>query len=309
MTTDTQKPIRSPSYPSMSLRDAISKVAIIEANYRASAVDRTVGAKLIGFNSLSGPANMALAALAAYGLIERAGKGEMRVTDRARAILHADSEGEKIAQLRAASIEPDLFRELQDRFPGILPPEDGVITFLNRKQFNASAVRPAAKAFLETMKYLEEFRASDSHGKATEPAPESRGVEREPPAATYGGAKVGDLVQWESQGAPQFLKPQRVRMVTKDGQWIAVEGSESGIPMSQVIVESSAPIASNPIAPIFPLEGSGSPDDAAKGEVEWMRNKVGQDTNIRLLVRGEMGPKEIGKLIKILEAQKLVLED
>jgi len=44
-------------------------------------------------------------------------------------------------------------------------------------------------------------------------------------------------------------------------------------------------------------------------EVEWMRNKVGPNSTIRIIATGEMGPKEIGKLIKLLEAQKMVLED
>lgn len=38
-------------------------------------------------------------------------------------------------------------------------------------------------------------------------------------------------------------------------------------------------------------------------------NKVGHETHVRLLVKGDMGAKEIGRLIKILEAQKEVLED
>jgi len=42
---------------------------------------------------------------------------------------------------------------------------------------------------------------------------------------------------------------------------------------------------------------------------DYLVNRVGQETNVRLMVKGEMGPKEIGKLIKLLEAQKLVLED
>jgi hypothetical protein len=39
-------------------------------------------------------------------------------------------------------------------------------------------------------------------------------------------------------------------------------------------------------------------------------NLVGGDTKVRLLVSGgDMGAKEIGKLIKLLEAQRAVLED
>jgi ribosomal protein S28E/S33 len=40
-----------------------------------------------------------------------------------------------------------------------------------------------------------------------------------------------------------------------------------------------------------------------------MRNKLSRETNVRIIAEGVMGPKEIGKLIKLLEAQKAVLED
>lgn len=45
------------------------------------------------------------------------------------------------------------------------------------------------------------------------------------------------------------------------------------------------------------------------GESEWMRNPLGRDTAVRLLVTGKMSGKEIGKLIKLLEAQKAILDD
>lgn len=46
-----------------------------------------------------------------------------------------------------------------------------------------------------------------------------------------------------------------------------------------------------------------------QGEREWLRGPLSRDAGYRLLVTGDMGPKEIGKLIKLLEAQKLVLDD
>ncbi|WP_156028634.1 hypothetical protein [Sphingobium chlorophenolicum] len=156
--------VRSPSYPVMSLADAITAVGKIEGQYRASKVDREVAAKMIGYSGLSGPANKALAALAQYGLVERAGKGEMRVTHRARAILHPDSDDEKRRELRAAGLEPPLFKEMQERWPDMIPPEEGVISYFNRRGFNPTAIRPAAKAYLQTLLFLEEQRASESHG-------------------------------------------------------------------------------------------------------------------------------------------------
>ena len=98
-------------------------------------------------------------------------------------------------------------------------------------------------------------------------------------------------------------------MVTEDGQWVAVEGSETGIPMNQVIVEERAP-PETPPPPRFKLDAPSDDDKVRPGETEWMRNLVGRETKVRLLVSGgNMGAKEIGKLIKLLEAQKSVLAD
>lgn len=152
--------VRSPSYPNAALPFAVDAVGKIEAQYRTASVDRLAAVKILGYSSLSGPAAKALAALASYGLVERAGKGELRVTARAISILHSDSHDEKLENLRMAANEPNLFRELQDRFPGIIPPEDGVVTYLNRQGFNQNAIRPATRAYLETMGYLDEVGAS-----------------------------------------------------------------------------------------------------------------------------------------------------
>lgn len=76
--------------------------------------------------------------------------------------------------------------------------------------------------------------------------------------------------------------------------------------MSEVIVEDrpAAP------APHFALPEDKSRDaQLAPGEAEWMRNRLGGDTKVRLMVTGEMGPKQIGKLIKLLKAQQAVLAD
>jgi hypothetical protein len=306
MSEAASKLIRSPNYPNMSLREAVEAISKIEALYRSNPVDRESAAKLIGYSSLSGPAAKALAALASYGLLERAGKGEARVTQRARAILHPSDDEEKQNSLLDAASEPPLFSELRDRFSGIaVPPESGVQAYLNRQGFNPNAVKPAAKAFLETMRFVEELKASESHG-ARQSAAVEPSVPNDTESAKFGGAKVGDLIQWESQGSLQFPQPLRVRSISPDGDWVAVEGSETGIPMSQVIVEGHAPKQTT--APIFPLpEGGATP--AAKGETDWMRFRVGPETNVRLLVNGDLGPREISRLIKLLEAQKMVLED
>lgn len=313
MSTPNPTPIRSPSYPSWGLGDSLAHVRKIEAAYRLSPVDREAAAKLIGYSGLSGPANQALASMAQYGLVERAGKGEMRVTSRAQAILHPDSESEKRQNTRAAAFEPQLFNELRERWPDMVPPEDGVVTYLNRQGFNQSAIKPAARAYLDTLAYLEEVGASESHGVSPAAHAESElsaaTTIRKGRQLTYGGARVGDLIQWETRDGLQLEKPTRVRLISADGQWVAVDGSETGIPMNQVIVEERA---SGIQPPMFPagLGELSAPDLAPQaGEAEWMRNHLGGDVKVRLLVTGDMGPKQIGKLIKLLKAQQAVLSD
>ncbi len=299
------KPIRSPSYPSMSLREAVDAVGKIESSYRSSAVDRTVAAKLIGYSSLSGPANKALAALAAYGLLERAGKGEARVTERARAILHASNEAERKANLIAAASEPDLFRELRERFAGIaIPPESGVVTCLNRQGFNPTAIGPAAKAFLQTMSQLEELGGSESHGPKPLAGQESD-ASSDGDRSKFGGAKVGDLIQWESNGALQFKKPLRVRLISEDGNWVAVEGSQTGIPMSEVIVERQSVGVSQPASFIFPEEK----DEAPPSEGTDLRFKVGKNIVIKVTSPSELGADELNRLVKLLQAQSLAISE
>ncbi|WP_186420622.1 hypothetical protein [Bosea sp. CS1GBMeth4] len=44
-------------------------------------------------------------------------------------------------------------------------------------------------------------------------------------------------------------------------------------------------------------------------EREWIRGPLSRESSYRLIVSGRLGPKEIGKLIKLLQAQKAVLDD
>ena len=50
---------------------------------------------------------------------------------------------------------------------------------------------------------------------------------------------VGDLVQWEANGLLQFERPRTVRALREhEGQdWVFVEGSETGLPLHEVILE------------------------------------------------------------------------
>lgn len=64
------------------------------------------------------------------------------------------------------------------------------------------------------------------------------------------------------------------------------------------------------LSPAKPLPGiTPAPQSLASGEREWLRGPLSREISYRLIVNGDMGPKQIGKLIKLLEAQKAVLDD
>lgn len=254
---------RSPSYPNASLPDAVSQVAKIEQVYRQSQVDREVAAKLIGYSGLSGPASKALAALASYGLVERAGKGELRVTNRAKAILYPDNLEERRQNLVAAAFEPKLFQELFARFPDMIPPEDGIITYLHRQGFIQSAIRPAMKAYRDTLLFLQQEGANESHGNKQSSGANSV-VQEGGNNAALGKARVGDLVEVEIAGALVTAEPVRVRAVSENQQWVFVEGSETGIEMDNVTVVER-PEAAPPSLPLDSGAFTPQRNEAAKG--------------------------------------------
>jgi hypothetical protein len=68
------------------------------------------------------------------------------------------------------------------------------------------------------------------------PQEDDGGSAGEPPVA----AKVGDLIQWTSQGQDQFKEPRAIVGVSDDREWLWVADSTTGIPMSEIQVVGEA---------------------------------------------------------------------
>ena len=69
---------------------------------------------------------------------------------------------------------------------------------------------------------------------------------------------TGDLVQWTSGGVDQFETPRRVQSVhRRDGkEWAFVEGTNTGVPLSELTVvtpKSDAASRPSPTAPSGPI--------------------------------------------------------
>ena len=300
----TRSRIRSPSYPSLSLRKAVDSVGKIYDVYRTSPVDRLAAAKLIGYSTLSGPASSALGSLRGYGLMEFAGKGTSAVTDRAKKILYPESDTQRLENLIEASETPPIFLEIKRTFTDHdVPPKQGIVGLLNRKELSTKAVKIATRSYIETAEFLleEKQKLNDSAGIHSNEDTELRKSDGNGIAEKTVDVHVGSLVQWESQGVSQFAEPRRIRHVSEDGDWVFVDGSETGIPTNEVTVIEDPKQTITPPKLALPTE--------EVNETEWLRSRLGKNTGVRVIVSGDMGPKEIQKLMQVLQTQYEILAD
>ena len=167
------KRVRSPSYPSVPLMEAVDLVKKIHEENRTNVLDREAAVKDMGYTGLTGRSGKLLATLTQYGLIERAGKGGVKVTQLAVDILHPESQGDQARALREAAFHPDLFSALEERFPGGVPSENALRSHLMREGFATAAIAPTVNSFLETCRFLEQKNAYESYGRESGTAPKS----------------------------------------------------------------------------------------------------------------------------------------
>jgi hypothetical protein len=248
---------KSPKYPNFSLRLAINQAEKVFKADRRNAIDREVAVKHMGYGGLSGASEKTLGTMVQYGLFEHAGKGELKVAQLTVDILHPSSASERKRALADAAFRPPLFKALKARFPDGVS-DDALRSYLVRENFLDRAINPVISAFNDTCAFLKQEGAFESDGARESASAESDMSDDEggeEAATIYGGARVGDLIQWESDGALRLEKPMRVRWVSDDGTFVAVEGSDSGIPMSEVIVHERG-VAVPPAAPQIPPAAS-----------------------------------------------------
>ena len=141
--------MRSPNYPGLSLPDAIEAAQKLWDQEKRTAVSNADAAAALGFQSLSGPARVKIGALRQYGLIEKAEKGHIRLSDLAVRILHGSESDQPQARAEAA-VKPPLFRGLGETH--LDASEKALASHLiTKKGFAENGARKAAKAFRGTL--------------------------------------------------------------------------------------------------------------------------------------------------------------
>jgi hypothetical protein len=246
---------RSPAFPFIPLAKALERVEtfrVAEGGRPKHFAPITAACKAWGVGPKTGQAIQTVAALGHYGLFEFEGSANtrsVRPTDLALKIL-LDKQivsQERDDLIRQAALTPAIHKELWEKWGAELPSDATFETYLVRDRgFSEGGARDL----------IAEYRANIAFAKLDKPvkiAPvNAKVMGNDPPLPdahiddqeedVAGSAEVGDLVQVEISGAFQLPKPARVRTIRDlDGQkWVFIEGSDTGIPMEQVIVQTKA---------------------------------------------------------------------
>lgn len=143
--------IRSPNYPQIELQDAVSLVRQIFNSEGQNFAPREVVAELLGYSSVNGASEKKVSAITAYGLLDRNSDRELRVSDLAMRVLHPETEQEEAEALFEAAHTPNLFQEINEKWPDTPPSDANLRSYLIRRGFNQNAVDQVIKVYRSAM--------------------------------------------------------------------------------------------------------------------------------------------------------------
>lgn len=305
---------RSPSYPAMSLKVSIDRMVAFDKYFGRHSAPVDKAALAWGMKAKSSQAFSTLAALKSFGLIGYGDGRTAALSTDGRNYLRAQQDSVKQEILGRCALKPKAISTYWAKWGADRPPDPICLDELVLKgDFNQNAAPAFLKVYDDTIAYAGLANSDkielnkNRHGDNVVSKPETPDCERE------GLIEVGDLVQWEASGVLRMEKPSRVRAIQEHegASWVFVDGSETGIPMEEIVLEQKGEKPKSGLPPFLPL-----PTAAEAGSVrmsgterEWLRGPLSKDTNYRLIVSGDLGPKEIAKLIKMLEAQKQILSE
>ena len=272
-------PGRGPSYPALTLEDAVGKAHKFWDAARRGAAPTGAVAKHWGYSDTSSSGKMAVSALLQFGLLEDQGSRDgrtVKLTARGLDIVLDQPDSERrLAALQEAARAPKMYADIMARWPPHELPLDSILRYhlMREKAFNASSVDG----------FIKDFRASIVFAKLDKPPK----IESE--AEPLGAAKPESETLETANTLPIATADQHLAAMPVGAQTTRLQ--------------------ERPMVPGQALHIGNMP--ATQQEREWLRGALSKDTGIgfRILVTGDLGPKAVGKLIKLLEAQKAVLED
>lgn len=312
--TEKQPRFRSPPFPYVGLGKAMSKVEQLYAAVRHHAAAVPTAAKAWETGVKSSATLQSAGALIQYGLLDDEGSGDSRklkLTPLALKIVmdkRPDS-AERAAALKEAALSPKIFAELFERYGTATGIDDALLVHAltaervqqGKAPYSEESAADVLRVYRDSLAYAG-LPDSDMESDVARIPPAAR-IEVAPPSVP---AKVGDFVQWVSDGVVQFGEPQRVRAVSDDGSWAFVEGSQTGIAMSELeIVQAPRPSRAPPTLPL-PQDEPTVYDRADPREKD--RMKVVWEGSL-IHISATVDKAGLDRLRKKLDAMETLLDD
>jgi hypothetical protein len=170
--------------------------AVYDAEKR-SAVPAESVAKALGSENLTGAARAKIGAMRHFGLLE--GRGRMRVSDTALAIVLRPSPEKFADALNTAAWNPDLYKELRDEY-GDASDETLRFHLLRDRGFSADGANRAMRTYRETVDFLASNVGLLDHSEQLQPVDKVDNT-------SVGSASLGAAMSVVQQAHPSTMPP------------------------------------------------------------------------------------------------------
>jgi hypothetical protein len=146
---------RSPSYPSISLPEAITRLQAFWDNEGNNPADREVIAQAIGYSSRNGSSDAVIAAMSQYGLFEETTNKHLRVSELGLdIILNEAGDDRRAYAIKKSALLPDLFNELATQFKDNKASDRNLEYYLVKRGFNPTAASKAIRSYRDTISFM-----------------------------------------------------------------------------------------------------------------------------------------------------------
>jgi hypothetical protein len=184
---------RSPSYPVLSLTEALERARKIYEEEKRSAATASVLQQDMGYTVGTGPAGRAISALKQYGLLDEK-DGQFTLSDSAFTLLQlSNGSPEYQTALKETSLKPAIFHEVLANYNGNLPSDTNLRDYLIRvKKFNPDSVVEFIRVLRQTVELAKPDDWADHGNEAFgEPPPMENTQGQQKPA--IGAPAAGEL--------------------------------------------------------------------------------------------------------------------
>jgi len=218
---------RGPSYPYVDLESAIALTRkVYDYAKRGTAAVESVVTEALGFSPTSSSGDKVMAALKQFGMTEDVGENNgksVKISGRAIRILLDDQDSaQRQEEIKKAAISPKWYEYCWSKWGKEMPP-----AMRSNLLIEHGFVESTVDGFLSNYK-----RSIAFAGLLDDVLFDEKDTSADKSKDSF---KVGDWVQWETQGCLRLPTAQRISAFFDDGKYATVEGSDNPVPVAELI--------------------------------------------------------------------------